>query len=1096
MPGTSRVLPVLLVWACVLAGVVSGARTGRAQDARSEGGTAAESSLSIQLSPAVALPPELLGRPVTRLEVVTSGGRWQASEQLRQTQLGQPLSAATARAVLQEILATGRYAEASASALPYGNGALLRITVLPRRIVTELRVSGGGLEAALVQEAAAVSPGDDITVPTLSAIEQRVRELYRTHGYPSAVVSTEAIDTDEPLHVVLNIAIQPGDAQSVAERQFEVHPRLSSELSQLVEQYAVEAGDRLDEEQLQHADLQLAARLRSEGYHDAGVEHRTQWSSSADGFVLVVAVWAGPKMRVRFDGNDSFDSDELGHELDLPEDAEHTPLALTERIRDFYVKRGFLDAQIEFERRDASDGSLVDFWFHIRENPRVVVQARHFPCLTGARSAGDVAAEIDSFSSESLPGPGLIGPVDSNQLDAQLSPHPGSSRVAPLTLDPWTTYDPSVYDKALEHLQALYRSEGYLSARVGPVLVSRRACAPNSPAEHCWPAGARQMPAVNCARDPNSSEPEPPPPAALTCVPDLKRGLRCEPSVELSIPIVLGPRAELWDLGFEGNKALVESELHEASGLALGQPVSQLALEEARRRIVERYAEEGYAFAGVEADIELSPDRTRAKAKFTISEREPVVLRDIVVRGAQFTNPNLILSRAALERGQLYRRSLVRATEERLATLGVFTSVTVDLEDPEVPARQKVAVIRVQERLPQYLDVRPGFSTGEGLRIAFEYGHRNLAGRAIQFVLRVQLGYLPPALILEPSVRREFQDVLDRESLLYLLERRNSATVEFPDVGLGPLYRLSVEGLDARDITREFAIEKHAAFATLNYRPERTISFLLGAGVEFNEADLFEVQSLQDYLKDHAEDTNLIRLLNIPDGLTLAISQRLGFTWDRRDNAVAATRGTLVSLNLEHVNAFPLESSRAVGEAVTSTYKGHFLQYSGRVAGYLRLSERGLALATSLRVGFNQQLVRGSTTYPDRLFFLGGVDSLRGFPIWSLVPEDLYELQQSERNDQLPQAALPIRGGDLMINPRAELRIPVLGIWQTAVFVDTGNLWARANQVFDTFRLRYSAGAGVRVSTPVGPLALDYGVNLDRRSHEGFGAFHFSIGLF
>src|SRR6185295_9595034 len=796
--------------------------------------------LSPTLGPPLALPPSLLGRPVTRLEVVTAGGRWQTSEQLRETPLGQPLSAAYARAVLREILRSGRYAEATASAQAYGSGALLRVTVLPRRIVTELRVSGGGLDTALVLEAAAVAPGDDITVQTLAAINQRVSALYRVHGYPAALVSTEAIDTDEPLHVLLNIAIQPGDPLVVAERQFEVHPRLTSELSDLVDHYALEAGDRLDEEQLQHADLELSARLRREGYHDAGVEHRTQWSSegpSGGGFRLVVAVWAGPKMRLRVAGNESFDADELTHELDAPQDAERTPSALSERLRDFYVKRGFLDVQVDFERRDASDGSLVDFWFHVRENARVVVQARRFPCLTGARSASDVGAEIDSFSSEALPGPGLIGPVDPNQLDRQLAPHLGGTRVAPLTLDPWTTYDPAVYDKALEHLQALYRSEGYLSARVGPVLMSRRACAVDSPAQHCQPVGARQLASVNCARDPNSSEPEPAP--ASSCVPDPKKGLHCEPNIELSIPIVLGPRAELWDIGFEGNRALVESDLHEASGLTLGQPVSQLALEEARRRIVERYAEEGYAFAGVEADIELSPDRTRAKAKFMISEREPVVLRDIVVRGAQFTDPNLILSRAALVRGQLYRRSLVRATEERLATLGVFTSVTVDLEDPEVPARQKVAVIRVQERLPQYLDVRPGFSTGEGIRIAFEYGHRNLAARAIQFVLRVQLGYLPPALILEPSVRKDFQDVLDRESLLYLLERRSSATVEFPDVGLGPLYRLSVEGLDARDITRDFALEKHAGIATLTYRPERQFSVFFSAGLELNEADLF-----------------------------------------------------------------------------------------------------------------------------------------------------------------------------------------------------------------------------------------------------------------
>lgn len=1082
--------------ACVLAlALVLGAGGLAAADA--------ESSLAPQLGPALALSPELLGRPVTRLEVVTTGGRWQASEQLRRTPLGQPLSPAYARAVLREILATGRYAEASVAALPYGSGALLRVSVLPRRIVTELRVTGGGLDTALVLEAAAVVPGDEITVRTLSAIDQRVRDLYRSRGYPAALISSQAIDTDEPLHVVLSLAIQPGEPLILAERQFEVHPRLTGELSLLVEQYAVEAGDRLDEEQLQRADLDLGSRLKSKGYHDAGVEHRTQWSlegASAGGFRLVVAVWAGPKMRLRFAGNESFDADELTHELELAEDAEHTPSALGERLRDFYVKRGFLDVQVDFERRDASDASLVDFWFRIRENPRAAVHARHFPCLTGARSASDVGAEIDSFSSEALPGPGLIGPVDPNQLDRQLAPNRGGTRVAPLTLDPWTTYDPDVYEKALEHVQGLYRSEGYLSARVGPLIVSRRACSVDSPAQHCWPVGARPFVEVNCSRDPNSSEPEPTATKAASCVPDPKRGLRCEPDIELSIPIVLGPRAELWDIGFEGNRALVESDLHEASGLALGQPVSQLALEEARRRIVERYAEEGYAFAGVEADIELSPDRTRAKAKFMISEREPVLLRDVVVRGAEFTNPQLILSRAALTRGQLYRRSWVRATEERLSTLGVFTSVTVDLEDPEVPARQKVAVIRVQERLPQYLDVRPGFSTGEGVRIAFEYGHRNLAGRAIQFVLRVQLGYLPPPLILEPSVRKEFEDVLDSESLLYLLERRNSATVEFPEVGLGPLFRLSLEGLDSRDITREFALEKHAAIATLSYRPERSLSVSLGTGVEFNEADLLRGearQTLRQFLEENADDPALLRLLNIPDGLTFAISQRIGVTWDRRDNAVAATRGTLLSMNLEHVDAFPIETSRAGGTMVTtSDYKGHFLQYSGRVAGYLRLSERGMALATSLRFGFNQQLVRGSTTYPDRLFFLGGVDSLRGFPLWSLVPEDLYQLKRNQTGASPAVKALPISGGDLMINPRAELRIPLLGIWQTAIFLDTGNLWARANQVFESFHLRYSAGAGLRVTTPVGPLALDYGVNLDPRSKEGFGAFHFSIGLF
>ena len=55
----------------------------------------------------------------------------------------------------------------------------------------------------------------------------------------------------------------------------------------------------------------------------------------------------------------------------------------------------------------------------------------------------------------------------------------------------------------------------------------------------------------------------------------------------------------------------------------------------------------------------------------------------------------------------------------------------------------------------------------------------------------------------------------------------------------------------------------------------------------------------------------------------------------------------------------------------------------------VRLSKRGLALALSLRMGIVQQLIDGSRTYPDRLFFLGGADSIRGFSQDSVVPQDI-----------------------------------------------------------------------------------------------------------
>ena len=163
------------------------------------------------------------------------------------------------------------------------------------------------------------------------------------------------------------------------------------------------------------------------------------------------------------------------------------------------------------------------------------------------------------------------------------------------------------------------------------------------------------------------------------------------------------------------------------------------------------------------------------------------------------------------------------------------------------------------------------------------------------------------------------------------------------------------------------------------------------------------------------------------------------------------------------------------------------------VAGYVRLSDKGLALAVSFRWGVIQHLISGSQTYPDRLFFLGGVDSMRGFLQDALVPQDVADKILGPQ--QLDIQNVAIRGGDVFLNPRFELRIPFGGIWEGGVFLDTGNVWVEPKN-FNPTVLRYAAGAGLRVGTPIGPIAFDYGVNLIKRPWEDRGNFHFSIGLF
>ena len=121
-----------------------------------------------------------------------------------------------------------------------------------------------------------------------------------------------------------------------------------------------------------------------------------------------------------------------------------------------------------------------------------------------------------------------------------------------------------------------------------------------------------------------------------------------------------------------------------------------------------------------------------------------------------------------------------------------------------------------------------------------------------------------------------------------------------------------------------------------------------------------------------------------------------------------------------------------------------------------------------------------------------------------MIPQDAVDaIAHSFVSSQFPYAAqirpenVAVRGGNLLVNPRAELRIPIAGPIETVIFFDTGNLWQNALYPFEhgiTFRA--AAGTGLRIQTPVGPLALDYGFNLTKKSYEDIGALNFAIGLF
>ncbi len=1097
--------------------------------------------------PALAPPVDLsglVGEPITRVNVILEGNVWKDlnAPAVHDVTPGEPLTPEAARRALAELLRTGQFARARATAASEAGGAALVLYAAPRKLVMrlELDLHGARLDRDDLTRETNLTEGGEIVGADIHEMKSRVARYLATHGYPSAQIDLQLRTTDDPSRTFVIVDVNPGAPRLVDERHFYVFGTARDEVLPFAASYSVGPTDRADEPALDAADTSLEQQLHGQGWYRAKVSHDLAWIGlPAPGrrVALRVRIDAGPRQLARFEGNEHYDSEALTAALGLEAEADRSPSHLAEKLRTFYQRRGFLDVEVQPEVEGADTDAVQRLRFRVSEHARVAVVARRYPCVKleavrhlsngGPRSPSDIGNEIDSFLEEELPGADLL--VDPNPRGVSQTIGAGTGQIAtgarpePIDLHPNTTYVADTYERAVEHVKELYRNEGFLHAEVGPVQILRAYCDPRSPPNRCTPLPLPAIPPSVCAYGPSGMPlPTQPLDAKFTCRPDRAHDVDCAPKMEIVIPIELGPRTRLWDVAF---KSMSERDVARAARLPMGEPVSTTKLDAARRRIVDWYKEAGYPYIDVKDTLEPSPDNTRARVRFDVTESEQVIVRAIVVRGLVNTRESVVTRRVSLELGGPYRTSDVDRTRERIETLGVFSSVAISLSDPYIPQSGKTVYIDVVEKLPRYIEVRPGFSTGEGVRGTIEYDERDVLGYAVGAVFRAQLSYLPDFLILDPQVKTNYEQVQDR------LARRITLSAAIPEIGLGPQVHAQVDAIYVRDLERDFALDKIAGFGSLIYRPVREITFTLGQSVEDNDVRLFQFNSTAAYLACNQNGFNagLAALLRVPDGESLVVAERASVTWDRRDSAFNAHRGTFMVLGAELVNSFPegaaikpdvgnlaqlcpsAQQNPQALQAAPQAYS-HFVRLTQTFAGYLPIFPK-VSLALELRLGENVRVApckyvnsapdqsNSFCTYPDRLFFMGGFDSMRGWLQDTFIPQDLAveiakdsQLCKNSSNDCL----ITLRGGNLMINPRAELRFPIYGAIDGAIFADFGNLWVNPSYITEhAITLRADVGPGVRLQTPVGPLVFDYGINVTRKlPYEDFGAFHFAIGLF
>ncbi len=985
---------------------------------------------------------------------------------------GQPFSAQLVRRSVELLYEEGRFTNVLVYEKAAPGGVALIFRLIPKLRLTGIGFHGNRtLDEKTLRRVSGLKAGDELTPERLSAAMAEVAAAYRRAGYPEARLAPEV--TAGSTRAAVEVDVDEGPP--LRARRVGVDGDLGLPAAQVRQAVSFEPGRIVDLDVLDEREKRLSKLYRARGYWQARVgPYRVR--EVGDGLADVdIPVAAGPRVELGFRGNLSFSREALLRALDYDgaERLDGEMLSrLSRRLRAFYVEQGFFQAAVRSESARRADRLIERF---IIDEGRPLHVARID--VTGADhlSAEAVRAQIlAAVTGEERAA--VFDHVDPAAADALgVSGRPAFATPPRYSPDP-PLYVPELYAEAARRLEQRYQDDGYLAASVPP-------------------------PSIDI---------------------DERTG-----QAVVRVAIHEGTRTLLSSVRFEGVRQLPLAVVENAAGLEAGTPYSRPLFERARQQLSRAYARRGFPFARVEEQEEVVPDDPSGSVVYRIDEGPLVHIGRIILQGARRTRPSLIRHALAFSEGQVLDTDSFAATQQALAALGVFEEVQVSMIDPDVPEKVKDVLVSARERRSQEIVTGVGFSLVEGPRATIEYSYENLFGRALRFSSKLKVNYFPlsylalegpsGSLLLEGLPPE--QTLTGRDNYFGLGGQMNASLTDPATFGWSGGHGETRLDAVAERVDRPYYGFSRAALVPgldLRFGKRLTLTFQIQG-----EAD--QIQTYWDNLDQIFQFLSYADLenLRIPNGTAFLGSAGPAISWDLRDDPANPHRGLFATAKGLWVDGIftPSQGSGIPGENLTCTVPGEpcpvdLFSTQGQVAGYVPLG-RTLTLALSAQGGiifpFGQSFV-----IPTYRFFMGGADSDRGFQQDLMLPQDFRDqlhrqvaaCAQTASGASCTLAAqlmknplnqLPSPGGEVYDDLRAELRFPfpVIRALDMAVFLDAGNLWADPSK-FSLLEWRPAAGVGLRLPTPIGPLVLDLGVNLnpDPLVNEGLIEPQFNIGTF
>ena len=536
-------------------------------------------------------------------------------------------------------------------------------------------------------------------------------------------------------------------------------------------------------------------------------------------------------------------------------------------------------------------------------------------------------------------------------------------------------------------------------------------------------------------------------------------------SVKVAVTVSEGEPIRVERVVFTGTEPLPEEHrqsLESSLPLKEGAPLDRAILQASREATLDELKDHGYPYASVRL---LEEPGSTDHLRVVTLQAEPGTLAHfgaLDIQGNSSVSDRVIRRQLTFRRGQVYQQSKVLESQRRLYTLELFqfASVKSDTQEkaPEIPTR-----VTVKEGKHRKVNFSFGYGSEERARAEIDWRHVNFFGGARS------AGVVARYSGLDRGVRLNLTEpyVFTRNYSLGL-----SAQSWHSDE---PAFVLDTTGGRAT-ITRRFGRVSGPGLGT-NNNASTSLSFTYANEYESSTID-------EDALADLSFRDELIALGLNPTGLG---QEDPGVTKGLRSSlfldAGRNTTGHLLDARKGYVASLHVEQA---GGWLQGDYD--YYEVTGEARYYLPLGSRAV-LALRGRGGSIEGLGDGASVASvpfHKRYFLGGATNLRGWGRFDVSP--------------LSGSGLPI-GGLTMMNFSTELRVPLVGNLGGVVFLDGGNVW-RDPWDFNLNDVRYDVGPGIRYKTPIGPLRVDVGYQLNPipgllvngKPEPRRFRFHFSIG--